>query len=118
MKTGPDDEGTKRDVTFTILRQKKGPRAVASGGAWGLNSPPSPVFGQTVKPTSSRGGRLCLPQYYEPPPPGFYDGAGSFYAILQKKRMKSDVCMTVCASCFSHNQGHPAQTRSTYVHVM
>ena len=32
MKTGPDDEGTKRDVTFTILRQKKGPRAVASGG--------------------------------------------------------------------------------------
>ena len=66
MKTGPYDEGTKRDVTFTILRQKKGPRAVASGGAWGLNSPPSPVFGQTVKPTSSRGGRLCLPQYYEP----------------------------------------------------
>ena len=39
MKTGPDDEGTKRDVTFTILRQKKGPRAVASGGARRLQSP-------------------------------------------------------------------------------
>ena len=71
MKTGPDDEGTKRDVTFTILRQKKGPRAVSSGGAGELNSPPSPVFGQTVKPTSSRGADYAHHSTTSPPLPDF-----------------------------------------------
>ena len=40
-------------------------RPVASGGAGGAKAPP--VFGQTVNPISTRGDRLCPPQYYEPP---------------------------------------------------
>ena len=39
-------------------------RPVARGG-WGGYSPP--VFSRTVKPISTRGSRLCPPQYYEPP---------------------------------------------------
>ena len=37
-------------------------------GGWGGFSPPPPVFGRTVNPISTRGSRLCPPQYYEPPP--------------------------------------------------
>ena len=33
-----------------------------------LTSGPSPVFGQSVNPISTRGGKLCPPQYYKPPP--------------------------------------------------
>ena len=32
----------------------------------GLTSPQ--VFGRTVNPISKKGGRLCSPQYYNPPP--------------------------------------------------
>ena len=39
-------------------------RPAASGG-FSPHSPP-PVFGQTVNPISTRGDRLCPPQYYEP----------------------------------------------------
>ena len=40
-------------------------RPVASGGAVGALAPP--VFGQSVNPISTRGGKLCPPQYYQPP---------------------------------------------------
>ena len=38
----------------------------SQAGGWGALAPP-PVFGQTVNPISTRGGRLYPPQYYEPP---------------------------------------------------
>ena len=40
------------------------------GGLGGATAPP-PVFSRTVNPISTRGSRLCPPQYYEPP--GFSD---------------------------------------------
>ena len=35
------------------------------GGTLGASAPP--MFGRTVNPISTRGGRLCPPQYYQPP---------------------------------------------------
>ena len=53
-------------------------RAVASGGAGGALAPP--VFCKTVNPISTRGDRLCPPQYYEPP--GFSDLATGLHIML------------------------------------
>ena len=53
-------------------------------GAGGL-----PVFGRTVNPISTMGGRLCPPQYDEPPP-GF-SGLATALQVVQI----SDICILV-----------------------
>ena len=62
-------------------------RAVASEGGWGeVLALPPPVFSQIVNPISTRGDRLCPPQYYEPPS-GFSDLVTALYcpALFAKK---------------------------------
>ena len=67
--------------TYEILYSKFKCRDAGGGGAGGARAPPK--FGILVNPIRTKGGRLCPPYYYWPPPI-FLDDAAPLVHIVKR----------------------------------